>query len=103
MNATAVEIDLSARIEALEEQNEELREKVREFEEGDATYHAGIEEMQDRIDDLEAELTTAEQAADVLTDAIRDAISDIQTLPEVPLQGVENAIDAIVSELREVL
>lgn len=102
---------------SLEEQNEELRERLREFEEGDASYHEIVENLNEkirdresdlddytsRVDGLESDLTDSDQKIDDLEDAIKEAVSDILTLPEVPLQGLENAIDAIVSELRAVL
>lgn len=95
-----IEHELVDRVTALEEQNEELREKVRECEEGHAEYYRITESLTDERD---AAVRDGEEREEELVDAIEDALEDLKALADVPLKDLETAIEAVRAQLKEVL
>lgn len=62
-----------------------------------------VEEMESYIDTLTAEADALQNDNDHMRKLIVDALSDLSTLSEVPLNLVESAIENIMDDLRKAL
>lgn len=60
-----------------------------------------VEEMESVIDDLNDEIDALQADNDYMRKLIADALSDLSTLSEVPLNLVESAIENIMDDLRK--
>ena len=92
-----------AELESLRSEVEEKEITINELEGVISSLEADCDDLQRENDELIATVGAVDSDNYALTEAIRDALEDLRTLPEVPLNLVEPAVENIISDLRKVL
>src|SRR5690606_36879746 len=95
--------DEAAELESLRSEVEEKETTMNELEGVICSLEADCDDLQRENDELIVTVGAVDSDNYALTEAIRDALEDLRTLPEVPLNLVEAAVANIVDDLSAVI
>ena len=93
----------AAELESLRSEVEEKEIAINELEGVISSLEADCDDLQRENDQLIATVGAVDSDNYALTEAIRDALEDLRTLPEVPLNLIEAAVENIVDDLSAVI
>src|SRR5690606_41566155 len=95
--------DETAELESLRSEAEEKEHTINERDGVISSREADCDDLQRENDELIATVGAVDSDNYALTEAIRDALEDLRTLPEVPLKLIESAVANIVDDLSAVI
>src|SRR5690606_30860063 len=93
----------AAELESLRSEVEEKETTINELAGVISSLEADCDDLQRENDELIVTVGAVDSDNYALTEAIRDALEDLRTLPEVPLTLIEAAVANIVDDLSAVI
>src|SRR5690606_1528976 len=93
----------AAELESVRSEDEEKETTINELDGVISSLEADCDDLKRENDELISTVGAFDSDNYALTEAIRDALEDLRTLPEVPLNLIESAVANIVDDLSAVI